>query len=468
MKEHYEEIQEFIRRLQNQLREFDNLKLVTDTYFREKGQFHMLDAILVNNDEALAIFEFKAFNKILKDKDFLEVFVPPNVSIKFIVISNGISHKVLNRNSNEINEFESPSKLLFFLTKLPSQAKIREIKQKIAIEIENQITEFFEDFQYEDHYLYEIRNNVKSYFRKEKVLEHIQFDKNGQFFHLSRDIRKMRNFENSFFQMIIQEVSQGELLYRYTTLDTLFATINHRTIRLNGLAGMNDKSEIKYVEEIIDEDFEPYKTLKDIEELNRRFILCSSTLPDDLMQWRLYGDDCKGACMVFEYAKTKNIPGLQVRKINYGINKNGENYHPELELLSYIINGIKNNVEESFQFRALTIWKHFFKSYEYAPEQEVRLLIITSKNDSIKGEILNGDEIHSLKKEWNLTYTHKIANPYITIEIDDSDLPLKFNEIILGSKCPEISINKNQFKQFLRDKKLLGVQIRESKINNYR
>lgn len=468
MKEYYPEIQDFLANFQRLIDRKNDLKLVTDTYFKYNGQFKMLDAILVKENEALALFEFRPNSKSLEEKELLYVFVPPNVSVKFVIISNGISHKVLNRNSNETHNFQEPEELLTFLTKIPSSKEINATKEKIAKEIENQIKEFFVKFDETQHPLNFLEEKIKQHFNKLDILKNIQYNRNGQFYHLSKDIRDLSNFENTFFKLLIKDVSEGELIFRYTTLETLFSTINYKSLRLNGLAGMNDTSEIGYVEKILDEEFEPFKNLSDIDELNRRFILCSSTLPDDLMQWRLYGDDCNGACLVFQYDTKKEIPGLQVRKINYGIKKRGKNYHPELELVSSIINSITNKFQESFQFRALAIWKHFFKSFEYSPEKEVRLLIIQSENKSLKGEKMLENDFHTLDKKWSLTNSHKIANPYITIKLEDPDLPLKLYEIVLGTKSPEISINKNQFRQLLRERDLLDVQIRESEINNYR
>lgn len=465
MIENYSKIQQFINELSTLIEKKSKLKLILSTYTHLDNKFKMLDAVLLNGEESLAIFEFKSRGNTVELRDIFEAYVPIEISLKFLVVTNGSIHHVLNRRSNKIDVFENTEELLTFLITIPSNAEIETKKKDIAEGIERIVNLYFTSFDIK-HPLQSKKEIIMQMFKNEIILKHLLYDKNGQFYHFSRDIRDLNNFENTFFKILIDEVHNGEIIYRYTTLETVFATIDKKSLRLNGIPGMNDISEIGYVETYLDEDFVPFKTINDVDQLNKRFILCSSTLKDDLLQWRLYGDDCKGACLVFSLKDQKNIPGLQIRKINYGIEVNEENFHPELELIANIIDFVKSNLNESFQFRALSIWKHFFKSFEYAPEKEVRLLLVLNQHNNLKGE--DSNNLHSINKTWCLTTSHKIANPFITIELRDKDLPIELTEIILGAKCPEILTNEMQFSQLLKERNMAGVDVKISRIKNYR
>ncbi|MDQ6469092.1 hypothetical protein RB619_00465 [Flavobacterium sp. LHD-80] len=465
--ENYERIQEFIELFSRLVDDRKDLKLVLQTYTHFEGKFKMLDAILLRENESLAIFEFKPRGEEINLQDIFEAFVPAEVSFKFLILSNGKIHKVLNRFSNQTKDFQNAKELLFFLLEIPSEEEIEKVKNEIAKGIENVVSTFFTSHN-NYHTLSSKKEIILQLFTKENIYKNLRYDKNGQFYHISEDIRQLENLENKFFKILIDEVNQNEFIYRYTNLDTVFSTIDKESLRLNGIAGMNDISEVGYVETYLDRNFVPFKTSKDVDRLNKRFILCSSTLNDDLMQWRLYGDDCKGGCLVFRLKTQKDIPGLQIRKINYGVEINRENYHPELELITQIIDFVKVNIKDSFQFRTLSIWKHFFKSFEYAPEKEVRLLLIQNDQNNIKGKSFNGFSPHSLDKKWCLTTSHKILNPFMIINLNDKALPLELTEIILGPKCPEIVINQTQFIQLLNEKKMGNVKVNISRIKNYR
>jgi len=465
--ENYGKIQDFIVRFSRLVSERKDLTFVLETYTHFEGKFKMLDALLLRENESLAIFEFKPRGEEVDLKDIFEAFVPAEVNFKFLILSNGTIHKVLNRFSNQTIDFYNAAELLLFLLEIPSEEEIKRVKTQIAEGIQTVVSNFFTAYN-KYHKLNSKKEILLQLFTKENIYRNLRYDKNGQFYHISKDVRQLENLENRLFKILIDEVNQNELIYRYTNLDTVFATIDKQSLRLNGIAGMNDISEVGYVETYLDRNFVPFKTPKDVDQLNKRFILCSSTLKDDLMQWRLYGDDCKGGCLVFRLNEQKDIPGLQIRKINYGIEIDGENYHPELELIAHIVDFVKVNLQDSFQFRSLSIWKHFFKSFEYAPENEVRLLLIQNDQNNIKGEAFNGFNPHSLDKKWCLTTSHKILNPFMIIDLNDNALPLELTELILGPKCPEIVMNQTQFAQLLGEKKIGNVKVKISRIKNYR
>lgn len=465
MEDKYIPIQKFLREAKAYLAKQKDAKLVTESYVGSNEDPILIDCYIVRNNEVLAIFEFKAGEKEIKPQDFYEAFPPLKASFKFLILSTGNFHKVLNRYSDEVSEYTTTNSLLDFLFDIPAKKETTEQIGSIAETIEKAVLNYLDKFNLDGHPLNGLKTRLAQHFSKERVQKNIHFNKDGQFFHFSTDIGDLKNYENTFFRLLTQEMKANEFIYRYTTLDTIFSTVKFSSVRLNGIVGMNDISEVGYVESYLDESFIPMENDEDVDQINSRFILCSSILSDDLMQWRLYGDDCKGACLKFKVKKTSLLSGLQLRRISYGVELKGENYHPELEIISEIIKAVKEHNKQSIQFRALGIWKHFFKSFEYTPEQEVRLLLILAKNKSIKGEQSN---IHSFNKEWCLTASHQIANPFLTIPLSDKSLPFELTEIILGPKCPEIITNKKQFEQLLREKAFNNVETKHSKIKNYR
>lgn len=468
MEEKYVSIKAFIEEVKTHLSNFKNVKFIQESYIETDGKIKIIDSAIIRNNETLAIFEFKPGAKEIKSQDFYEALPQLNISFKFLILSTGFIHKVLDRYSDEVSVFNTTKSLLDFIFNIPATKETAKQTEDIAETIEKVVLDFLDNFNLTSHPLNKLKTKLANHFSKEKILKNIRFNKDGQFFHLSSDIRDLKNFENTFFRLLTEEMKENEFIYRYTTLDTVFSTVKYTSVRLNGIVGMNDISEVGYVESYLDDGFVPMESIEDVEQINNRFILCSSVLSDDLMQWRLYGDDCKGACLKFKVKKTSLLSGLQLRKISYGIEVNGRNYHPELDLISKIIKAVKDENKQSIQFRALGIWKHFFKSFEYTPEQEVRLLLIVSKNKSIKGEQLAEQQLHSLNKDWCLTTSHQIVNPFITISLSDATLPFDLAEVILGPKCPEVITNKKQFEQLLREKLLGNVTTKFSRIKNYR
>jgi len=239
---------------------------------------------------------------------------------------------------------------------------------------------------------------------------------------------------------------------------------------MNGLVGMNDTTEVNYADNYVfgtNRDFAvaPWQT---IDSYNRRFISSCSLKNDDLTQWRLYADDCKGVSLVFNVKNTNYQGHFEVKKINYGeVDKS----HKALDLIKNFIDMLKTDYQIEFRLKTFNTWKHFFKPFDYKVEEEIRILFIQQSNNI---DVKNG---------WMLTNSHNILNPFVEFKLNDLELPVYLNEIILGPKCPEKEINKRQFEQLIRDLKKRKIVIGDalidefnignltvslSKINNYR
>jgi hypothetical protein len=167
---------------------------------------------------------------------------------------------------------------------------------------------------------------------------------------------------------------------------------------------------------------------------------------DDLTLWRLYSDDAKGVCLVFDIKKSNLNKHVLLQKVKYA-DENGK--HKELDFLKQIKVEVERLTGFEFEFRKFGYWKHFFKANDYAIEEEVRLLIID-----------NG-KLDKLKTDWVLTDTHSIVNPIIDFRINNNSFPIHLRTILLGPKCPEKETNYVQIEEMIRRKK------KEIKDNNY-
>lgn len=236
--------------------------------------------------------------------------------------------------------------------------------------------------------------------------------------------------ECSFFKRLLD--IEERVVYRYVPFETLFSMLKGKSYRMCGLAGMNDKTEINY--------FGPNKTDK-VE--NDIYISSCSSLEDNLMMWRLYGDDARGACLVFtireDYSKK-----FDIFKVSYAKDKE----HREMKL-------IKDLCDKGFVFRNLKKWKHFFKPKEFENEKEVRL-------------IFTDDYLNiSLNRNWVKTNDHSIINPIIDFSLTDEFFPLRLDTIVLGPKFPEKELNKNQLEEMVKSLGL-NIHVENSKIECYR
>lgn len=271
-----------------------------------------------------------------------------------------------------------------------------------------------------------LRSLIKS---KESILE----GKNPFYFKTS--------FEEALFNLLLNPYKISSAC-RYTSFDTLFATLYNKKFRMNGICGMNDKSEIDYVENFI------YKNNKkgdmdEIKNINNTFILscCDIKKKDNLTMWRLYGDDAKGVNLIFDI-KNKDVNDFYFAKVIYDTKI--------LSLLREIVTIFKK-LHCNFIFKKLYYYKHFFKPNNYEEEQEIRLLY---KKEG------------TIKKQWKITQPFNILNPYIEIDIDN--FPLELKEIILGPTLKEQLINKNQLKSFLAENAHNNIKVKISSIENYR
>lgn len=251
-----------------------------------------------------------------------------------------------------------------------------------------------------------------------------------------------RNKEEIFWKQLLIQKHLTSTIYRYTSLETAFLILKNMTYRMYGIVSMNDKSEIDYVDAYCNT-----KTNTSSNQLlNNSFISSCSILKDNLTMWRLYGDDAKGACLVFDI-KTDSQKDFIIHEVSYADQQGND---PKLDI-------IKHLTQNDVIFKDIDKWKHFFKSKDYSIEEEVRLIF----QDTFKSSIVKN-------RDWIKTNDYSIINPYVEFDLFNTpQFPLQLKEIILGPKCPERETNIYQLQELIRRQKLT-ISVKASNIKNYR
>lgn len=105
------------------------------------------------------------------------------------------------------------------------------------------------------------------------------------------------------------ERKYGKRLYHYTSLNTFFSMIRSKEIWLTNTGTMNDRKEISYYVERLENELSEYdndgffeKVYEQIP-LSYKYAFCLSTENDDAAQWERYGNSAEGVCISFSVAE---------------------------------------------------------------------------------------------------------------------------------------------------------------------
>lgn len=249
---------------------------------------------------------------------------------------------------------------------------------------------------------------------------------------------------NSQNKAHIMSLRKSSCFYQYTTLESLFQILYNGTQRLGGIAGMNDRSEANFFENLFEKKIS-YEELR-----NKTFLMSCSTQKDNLTMWRMYGDEAKGACIEYEIANDYNESEFVIHPVCY-IDK--ENPVKEIIMLQQAI-------KQDLNLKKFDVWKHFFKPIEFKDEHEIRILFI------------GGEGANEVNGGWTLNST-KIINPYVEFNLFDESknsvkFPLKIKSILLGPNCYEADTNIRQLKDLIEQKYKTKLPIDKSSIDIYR
>ena len=186
-----------------------------------------------------------------------------------------------------------------------------------------------------------LKDNVEflSFIKSKSFLNRVQFDQNSNSYYFSDSDGGITSFENQFFNKMFGEFKDTQIC-RYTGLNTIFDMLSYLSFRMSGLVGMNDKSEVNYVENYLTRDNSNIGVEKPLIKehhntiiaLNNRYITSCSKIQrkDDLTLWRLYADDAKGVCLVFNVKKKNLNNHVLIQKVKYADAKGN---HKELDFL---------------------------------------------------------------------------------------------------------------------------------------
>lgn len=262
--------------------------------------------------------------------------------------------------------------------------------------------------------------------------------------------------EDSFFSHLLNGRIPTKLC-RFTTRHNLFLLLKDGKQNMCSIVCMNDKSEENYADKKagLGESWGVTQL-----ENNNCFILSlmSQDKSDDLTMWRLYGDDAKGVCMNYEIKEKKRgrkLPGdFYISCVSYGESNKS---HPELDFLLGIT--LINLKHWQFHFNRWHIWKHFFKSFRFRDEHEVRLLYLS---DGKKKE----------DKQWIENIESGIVSKMLLFPmIPTNTFPLTLTNVIVGPKAPEPKKIAEQF-SFMVNQEWSAytppLLIRQSDIKEYR
>jgi hypothetical protein len=251
--------------------------------------------------------------------------------------------------------------------------------------------------------------------------ENVEYDlRTRKYFFIDWSVKT--GVENCFWRNYFEVENHGTKevsLAKYTSFDTFIKTLQSGKIRMNSIIGMNDRSELNFIYQYLNDtgtisefnrnSFEPYF------EANNRFITSFSENIDDLNMWRLYGNNLEGVCLVFKYLSINQVPSLY--RICY-IDENTET--PAKKVKTFL--DILKKSQIDFSFNSLKQWQNFFKSKNYSYENEQRLLLKENKPEG-----------------WMCSPENGILAPYIEkplkqslySPIDDDHFPLFLSEVIL-------------------------------------
>lgn len=282
------------------------------------------------------------------------------------------------------------------------------------------------------------------------------------------DPDKSYEIEDKIFEILVGGRFGGDHICRYTSLYSLYRTINEQSQSMCSIVCMNDKTETDYVTNWVGNNNSSLFTSK---EANGCYILscCEQSQSDDLTFWRLYGDDGNGVCINYKVNKDILHPFI-LAPVCYAM---GNGNHPELDFIKDLLNTQIHH--RRLVLHRFQVWKHFFKPYEYSIEKEIRLLF-QCNCQSCEPDELSIPNLPSFKRKWIYNDTYNILAPIVTFGIKSSDdiFPLEIESIILGPKMSERLVNKGQIGIMMFNKGVkhcaenISLLTDESTIDHYR
>lgn len=268
-----------------------------------------------------------------------------------------------------------------------------------------------------------------------------------------------KKVEDKLFECFLEKFV-GDRVCRYTSLPSVFRTLDEEKQSMCCIVGMNDRSECTYADSYLQRLGAPTmlssKTPYEARIENSFYILScmDEEKYDDLTMWRLYGDNTRGVNILYNVGKV--MPGgFKMYCINYA-EQQGERGHNALNIISELM--CLTVANRKFRLKKWNEWKHFFKPYEYRDEKEIKLLYTKDKPiNNKKGKPVN---------KWILTGDYQIVCPLVLFDLPK--FPLKIEEIKLGPNCPDVDVNQLQIELMIKGKGTLGITRKQDVVNTSR
>lgn len=391
----------------------------------------------------VAVFEVKGFPQawaLRMQLDFSLSRTYEVQKVRYSVVTDGEEFWIWTQDNREFIKTDFDNVLSIIKQGLPVLGDIPSIEM-----INNAITEAASKVNLKQ------RNAIKSFLEKPRTRCLFKMDAKTGKIEFSTT-----SAEDAFFSHLLN----GKIpikLCRFTSRHNLFLLLKDGKQNMCSIVCMNDKSEETYADKKIGggDSWEKLHL-----ENNNCFIL--SMMPqeksDDLTMWRLYGDDAKGVCLNYEIKKNhrgRKLNGdFYISCVSYG---ESVKIHRELDFLLSISQIHLNHWQ--FQFNRWYIWRHFFKSFRFKDEKEVRLLYLS---DGKKKE----------EKQWIENSESGIVSKMLLFPMRPTDtFPLTLTNVIVGPKAPEPKKIAEQFGFIVSqewDKYSVPILIRQSDIREYR
>jgi hypothetical protein len=301
----------------------------------------------------------------------------------------------------------------------------------------------------------EVINSIKNSFQMDEKRKLIMVNSSSE--------QTKNRIEYILFNLIFdapEPNKDGEtIIYRYTTMDSVFSTLNKLKYRINGIQGMNDQKEgIFTLSQIFRNRIDLENDVELSNRFNQIFISSCSKHKDNLTMWRLYGDNSKGISL--ELAINSNIKNpFVIKNVTYVGTRREEEI---LNILTTTVNEFLN-YGYTLSPEILSLIPFFLKVNHYNVEGEIRVLYDKTLHQSINPATTEFD--------WGIAKPLNIARPYVDFNMLKPDgtindeLPFKIKSIVLGPNCPHEKRNLLQFKTLLTEKGFGHVPIVQSSID---
>lgn len=257
-------------------------------------------------------------------------------------------------------------------------------------------------------------------------------------------------YEKNFFLQILNKDSSNNQysdLYKYTSFNIMYNTIDEDNQGIASIVAMNDKTECTYADNYLRRISYTLPTeAKDITPNYKKesefYIMSCNNQEERLFMWNMYGEQGYGVRLHYKLKELKQ--NFIIAPVDYAENSDKHTTLDEINNLLSVDYGL------TFKFSKWDVWKHFFKPYEFSEENEIRILYSSEcENNNLE------------KVEW--IFNSDIIFPLLKFKL--SSFPYAIDTILLG---PKINGEKNveMLKNYLKHKGKEEIKVFKSSIQS--